>query len=258
MNRLEKIIAIRSALNSNQVSIGSWIQIPNSSTAEIMGQAGYDWVAVDLEHGSIDIHQLPDLFRSLELGGTLPLVRLAQCYPKYCKQALDAGAGGLIIPNVESAEQLIRIREVCCWPPTGSRGVGFSRANLFGKNFDSYKNEAQQPLVVAMIEHIKAVENLEEIVKVPGLDAVLVGPYDLSASMGITGLFESPHFFDALEEIKIICNKKGMPFGMHVVHPDSSILKQKITEGYRFLAYSLDSVFFQYASQNPLTAYKSN
>jgi 2-dehydro-3-deoxyglucarate aldolase len=185
-------------------------------------------------------------------------VRLAQGHPKDCKQALDAGAGGLIIPNVSSAEQLICIREACCWPPTGSRGVGFSRANLFGKNFDLYKNEAQVPLLVAMIEHIKAVENLEEIVKVAGLDAVLVGPYDLSASMGITGLFESPHFINALEKIKLICNKKGMPFGIHVVYPDSSTLKQKITEGYRFIAYSLDSVFFQYASQNPLTQHKSN
>jgi 2-dehydro-3-deoxyglucarate aldolase len=258
MNRLKKIIEIRLALSTNQASIGSWIQIPNSSTAEIMGQAGYDWVAIDLEHGSIDIHQLPDLFRSLELGGTLPLVRLAQGHTKDCKQALDAGAGGLIIPNVESAAQLSHIREICCWPPTGKRGVGFSRANLFGKNFDEYKIEAQAPLLVAMIENIKAVENLDEIVEVSGLDAVLVGPYDLSASMGITGKFESAQFFSAMDQIKLTCIKKRVPFGIHVVDPDPSILTKKITEGFQFIAYSLDSVFFRYASQNPLKPDKNN
>ena len=154
MNRLKTIQAIRESLFNGGVSIGSWIQIPNTSIAEIMGQAGYDWVAVDMEHGAIGHHQLPDLFRALELGGTLPLVRLAQAHPKDCKQALDAGAGGVIVPMVESAEQLLKVRDDCRWPPAGKRGVGFSRANLFGKYFDTYREEAQAPLLVAMIEHM--------------------------------------------------------------------------------------------------------
>lgn len=120
------------------------MQIPHPSVAEIMGQAGYDWVAVDLEHGSIGVHQLPDLFRALELGGTLPLARLAQGQTKDCKQALDAGSGGVIVPMVESASQLEKVRDACRWPPTGVRGVSFSRANLFGKHFEAYAEEAQE------------------------------------------------------------------------------------------------------------------
>jgi len=131
MNRLEKIRLIRQSLHENKPSVGSWMQIPHASVAEIMGQAGYDWVAVDMEHGAIGVHQLPDLFRALELGGTLPLARLAQSQTKDCKQALDAGAGGVIVPMVESAEQLMQVRDACRWPPAGTRGVGFSRANLF-------------------------------------------------------------------------------------------------------------------------------
>ena len=138
MNRLKTIKKIRKNLNDGGCSVGSWMQIPNSSIAEIMGQAGYDWVAVDMEHGAISTHQLPDLFRALELGGTLPLVRLAHGEPKDCKQALDAGAGGVIVPMVESEEQLIKVRDASRWPPSGSRGVAFSRANLFGKNFKEY------------------------------------------------------------------------------------------------------------------------
>ncbi len=107
MNRLEKIKTIRNHLSSGGVSIGSWIQIPHTSVAEIMGQAGYDWVAVDMEHSAIGHHQLPDLFRALELGGTLSLARLAEGQMKDCKQALDAGAGGVIVPMVESAEHLM-------------------------------------------------------------------------------------------------------------------------------------------------------
>lgn len=243
MNRFEKIQAIRNSLAAHQPSIGSWMQIPHSSVAEIMGQAGYDWVAVDMEHGAIGVHQLPDLFRALELGETLPLARLAHGHPKDCKQALDAGAGGVIVPMVETAAQLLAVRDACCWPPVGTRGVGFSRANLFGKHFDAYRREAQAPLLVAMIEHIRAVESLEEILAVKGLDAILIGPYDLSASMGCTAQFDQPMFITAMERIRTLCRQVNIPCGVHVVMPEADALQQRINEGYRFLAYSIDSVF---------------
>lgn len=251
MNRIEKIQAIRKSLAASQPSVGSWMQLPNPSVAEIMGQAGYDWVAVDMEHGAIAVHQLPDLFRALELGGTLPLVRLAQGLTKDCKQALDAGAGGVIVPMVESAAQLTQVRDACRWPPAGTRGVGFSRANLFGKHFDAYVEEAQAPLLVAMIEHIRAVENLDEILQVEGLDAILVGPYDLSATMGLTGQFDSSEFIGVMARVQSSCLTFAIPCGIHVVEPNFSTLRQRIAEGYRFIAYSLDSVFFRYAAENP-------
>ena len=146
MNRREKIGAIRKALRDGKASIGSWMQIPHPSIAEILGRSGYDWVAVDMEHGAIGAHQLPDIYRALELGGTLPMARLAQGETKDCKQALDAGAGGVIIPMVESAQQLTRVRDACRWPPAGLRGVGNSRANLCGADFETYAEEAQAPL----------------------------------------------------------------------------------------------------------------
>jgi len=243
MNRLESIQRIRDQLRCGGRSIGSWLQIGHSSVAEIMGDAGYDWVAIDLEHGTVGIHQLPDLFRALELGGTLPLVRLAHGHPKDCKLALDAGAGGVIVPMIESAAQLVGVRNACCWPPAGSRGVGFSRANLFGKYFDDYKMEAQAPLLVAMIEHITAVDQLEEIVSVDGLDALLIGPYDLSASMGIVAEFQHARFIEAMKKIKEVANGYKIPCGVHIVTPSPEELNERLSEGYRFLAYSIDSVF---------------
>ncbi len=251
MKRQLAIQQIRQKLRMNKPSIGSWMQIPHASIAEIMGQAGYDWVAIDMEHGSISHAQLPDLFRALELGDTLPLVRLAEGTSKECKQALDAGAGGVIVPMVETAEQIIQVRSVCCWPPTGIRGVGYSRANLFGKHFQTYTEEAQSPILIAQIEHIRAVENLSAILRVEGLDGILVGPYDLSASMGLTGKFETEEFQSIMRQIFQRCQEYNIPAGLHVVQPDSAELQNKIDEGYQLLAYSIDAVFFTSRVENP-------
>jgi len=242
MNRLMAITDIRKKLNNGGVSIGSWMQIPHSSIAEIMGQSNYDWVAVDMEHGAISVHQLPDLFRALELGNTLPLVRLAHGHSKDCKQALDAGAGGVIVPMIKNADQLRKVRDATRWPPSGNRGVAFSRANLFGKNFNEYIKEAKQPLLIAMIEHIDAINELDDILKVDGLDAILIGPYDLSASMNLTAQFDHPEFSKAIRDIKNKSESANIPCGIHVVSPSVDDLKEKIDDNYRFIAYSIDSV----------------
>ena len=245
MNRLNAIKSIRAKLTNNQVSIGSWIQIPHPSIAEIMGEAGYDWVTVDMEHGNISIHQLPDIFRALELGGTLPMVRVAQGFSKDCKLALDAGAGGIICPMVESKKQLIELKEYSCWPPSGKRGVAFSRANLFGKHFDKYVQEAQNPLLIGMIESKDSLKNLEEILSAKIVDAVLIGPYDLSASLGINGQFENTKFVDAVKKIINMSKSYKTAVGIHVVDPSINEVKNKVDEGYQFLAYSLDSVMLR-------------
>ena len=206
-----------------------------------------------MEHGSISHAQLPDLFRALELGETLPLVRLVEGTTKECKQALDAGAGGVIIPMVESAKQLENVRSACSWPPTVER-VGWDTpgANLFGKHFQSYSDEAQTPLVFAQIEHIRAVENLNSILEVKGLDGIMIGPYDLSASMGLTGQFDDERFQTTMQNILKICQQLKKPAGLHVVQPNPIDLKSRIDEGYQLLAYSIDAVFLNNQVTNPI------
>ena len=242
-NRIAAIKKLRKKLKENKVSIGSWMQINSPDVAEIMGKAGFDWVAVDMEHGSISNSDLPNIFRALECGGTLPLARIAKGTLSNCKQALDAGAGGIIAPMIMDIEQIQQIIEWCCWPPKGIRGVGYSRANLYGKYFDSYKDEAQMPIVIAQIEHIKTVENLESILSVDSLDATIIGPYDLSASMNLTGDLEHPDVIKACNKVIDISIKMGTPTGLHVVDPDKEKLNNAIDHGYGFIAYSLDGVF---------------
>ena len=251
MNRLEKVRTIRTALQIGSPVIGSWMQIPDSNIAEIMGRAGYQWVAIDMEHGPVAVNQLPDIFRALELGGTLPLARVASPLPINCRQALDQGAAGVVVPMISSAAQLQAIVTECHWPPRGRRGVGFQRANVFGKFFDSYTQEAQESLVVAQIEHIDAVNDLESILKVKGLDAIMVGPYDLSASLGMTGDFENKKYKDVLSKILEVCAEQKVSCGIHVVQPDAKMLKQRISEGYTFIAYGVDTVFLNHSATAP-------
>lgn len=251
MSKYDKIIEIRKKIKDKTPSIGSWLQIPHSSIAEILGAANYDWVAVDMEHGSISISQLPELFRAIELGGTAPFVRLLDSSANSCKQALDAGALGVILPNIRSQTELKNAVEYCCWPPKGSRGVGFSRANLFGENFTDYDKFSQKPFIVAMIENKMGLQNIDNIIKVEGLDAILIGPYDLSASLGQTGNFENHLVVSAMKKILNLCKTTNISCGLHIVQPEKQQLINRIKEGYTFLPFSMDSVFLTKACVSP-------
>jgi 2-dehydro-3-deoxyglucarate aldolase len=249
--RIERLTGLRTRLRSDQPTVGTWMQIPSPDVAELLASGGFDWVTIDLEHGAIARHQLPDLFRAIELHGAVPLARVALPDGSLCQQALDSGAVGVVIPRVESASQLTEIVAGCMWPPSGKRGVGFSRANLFGRMFEDYKTEAQQPLIVAQIESKNAVTSIASLLAVRGLDAVMIGPYDLSASLGVPGQVDHPDVRACVSEVLKACRKAGVPSGMHVVTPDPKRLEEEIAAGHRFLAYGVDAVFVSHTAQNP-------
>ena len=230
------------------------MQIPSPDIAEVLATAGFDWIAIDLEHGAISRHQLPDLFRAIELHGVLPFARVALPDGNLCQQALDSGAAGVIIPRVESATQLSEIVAGCMWPPAGKRGVGFSRANVFGRRFEEYKAEAQQPIIVAQIESKSAVASMSSLLSVKGLDAVMIGPYDLSASLGVPGDIENAEVRASVGEVVKACKKAGIPSGIHVVQPDPKKLESEIAAGHRFLAYGTDAVFLSTSANNPMSS----
>lgn len=251
MNRANKVSQLREKLRRGVHSIGSWMQTSDSSVAEILGAAGFDWIAIDMEHGVADFSCLPNLCRAIELGGAIPLVRLPDDSKVSCKRALDAGAGGVVIPDVKSADHMKEICSFCCWPPVGSRGVGFSRANLFGKRFDEYLAESQSPLIIPMIESKDGLSNLAQIIDCEGVDGVFVGPYDLSASLGVIGEFESKVFVTAMDGIIDQCRKASTPAGIHVVQPEQHQLTRVIDLGFTLIAYSIDTVFLTHHAVLP-------
>lgn len=249
---IERIKNLRTKLINRKPSVGAWIQIPHESIVEIFASEGYEWIVIDLEHGSISVHQLPGLFRTIEYYNSLPLARLTSDSPIEIKRVLDAGARGIIIPNIESKNQLQEVILNSKWPPAGKRGVGFSRSNIYGKKFTSYSIEAQEPIIIGMIESKKGVDNIDEILQVKGLDAILIGPYDLSGSLGITADFNNKEFQNSLKKIKASADKYEIALGIHIIEPEQSELINKINEGYSFLPFSLDSYMLNKVATNPL------
>lgn len=245
--------AMRKMMRAGKATIGTWLQIPSADIAEILGAAGYDWVAVDMEHGAFTRALLPDIFRAIECGGAVPFARVPEATMSPIKEALDSGALGLIFPMIESREQLDQAISWALYPDAGgSRGVGYSRANLYGKDFDQYRQiDAKDIFLVAQIEHIHAVDNLDAILSHPRLDAIMVGPYDLSGSMGLTGHFDHPDFVSVMERINTACHAHNMPMGTHIVQPDQRKLAKCVADGYRFIAYGIDAVFLMQNAARP-------
>ncbi len=254
---------IRAALAADKATVGTWLQLPSPDVAELMARAGYDWVAVDMEHGSFGRAVLPDIFRAIECGGAAPFARLPEAGRATIKTALEAGAQGLIFPMIETREQLDQAVSWAVYPgqddgrapgeaPRENRGVGYCRANVFGKEFDAYmRGRAPELFIVAQIEHIRAVENLDAILSHPRLDAIMVGPYDLSGSMGLTAQFDHPDFKEAMSRIHAACKRHKPLMGLHIVQPDPAELTRQIAEGSRFIAYGIDSVFLWRGAERP-------
>lgn len=254
---------IRETIRQGKPTIGTWMQLPNADVGELLARDGYDWVAVDMEHANFGPSILPNIFRGIECGGAAPFARLPEASKVWIKYALEAGAAGLIFPMIESAKQLSDAIDLATYPgqdfwrkpgeaAPAYRGVGFCRANAFGMHLEEYREKiAPNIFIVAQIEHVRAVEQIEEILGHKRLDAIMVGPYDLSGSMGLTGQFEHPDFQAAMNKIAAACAKHGAVMGSHVVEPDPQMLAAEIRRGSRFIAYGIDSVFLWKAAARP-------
>ena len=221
--------------------IGSWLSLGSSTAAEIMAKVGYDFLVVDLEHSPTSVETAAEMIRVIDLAGCSPLVRLPEFSPSIIKQVLDAGAHGIIIPNVDSADLAQAAVRATRYPPEGTRGVGLHRAQGYGNDFLEYFESARTNLVVvAQIESNLAVQNIEKIVAVDGIDAVMIGPYDLSADLGVPGEFDSENFIQSVQKVTQAANNAGTATGIHVVEPDPAAIESSLKAGHRFLVYSVD------------------
>jgi len=235
---------LKKIIKDGKLTIGSWITIGHATVAEILANAGFDWLVIDLEHTTISIEQAGELIRTIELSGTPSLVRITSINQDQIKRVMDAGARGIVVPMVNSVDDARDAVAATRYPPLGIRGVGLARAQKYGVSFKDYfswqEDMEDGPVVIVQIEHVDAVDNLKEILSVDGVDAFMIGPYDLSCSMGIPGDFENPEFKSAMEKIVQIGNAQSMASGLHVVEPDIQQLNASISMGHKFIAYSAD------------------
>jgi len=209
-----------------------------------MAKAGFDWLVVDMEHSAIGLSQAQQLIRVIELAGCVPLVRLSENNPCYIKRVMDAGAHGVVVPMVNSRQDAVNAVKAVRYPPSGTRGVGLSRAQGYGFEFDNYKKWVEkESIVIVQIEHINAIENLEHILDTPGIDGSIIGPYDLSGSLGHPGQFEKPEVKAALKRYEDTCHRMKKPAGFHVVQPQPKLAASYKKKGYSFLAIGLDTLY---------------
>lgn len=235
---------LKQRIRSNQLTIGSWITIGHHSIVEIMSNGKFDWLAIDMEHSPISHEKCQELILAIQSKNISPLVRVSSNNSVEIKKAMDSGATGIIVPMIMSEKDVFKAINSIKYPPNGKRGVGLARAQDYGFGFQNYnKWQKNSSIVIAQIEHIEAVNNIEKIISINELDALIIGPYDLSSSMGYPGELNHKEVLDAINRIEEACRKKEFPFGFHIIEPDQKILKEKIRNGYNFLGFSLDFLF---------------
>jgi 2-dehydro-3-deoxyglucarate aldolase len=234
---------LKKKLVNNEQTFGSWITLAHPLIPEIMAHAGFDWLVVDMEHTSIEHSDLLQLLISIEANGMIPLVRVGENNPNLIKRIMDAGAYGVIVANVCTAKEAKAAVNAVKYPPLGTRGVGLYRAQAFGKKFEAYlKWVEEESVVIVQIEHIDAVQQIDEIFSVSGIDAYMIGPYDLSGSLNKPGKFDDPEVKKAIETIMQAGKKYNIPAGFHSVssNPNEAFDRQK--QGFIFLAFSTDAI----------------
>ncbi|MEL6918034.1 MAG: aldolase/citrate lyase family protein [Bacteroidota bacterium] len=249
---------LKEKLKNRELSIGSWLTIPHQSIVEILSSAGFEWLTIDIEHSAIDIQTVQNLIGHIQANGMEALVRVSKNDEVVIKRVMDAGANGVIVPMIKSAEEASRAVAWVKYPPHGTRGVGLSRAQHYGTAFNEYNKWVQnESVVIAQIEHIDGVKNLSEILDVEGIDGIIVGPYDLSASMGKPGMFYDDDVKEVLAEIDQVTLEKSKNLGFHVIESNYEKLMDKVSKNYNFLAFSLDFFFLGDKAREQMKLFKS-
>lgn len=240
-----------------EVTIGSWLTLNSSSIAEIMADAGFDWLCVDLEHTITDYAEAQQLIIAIQSKGLKAFVRVGENNVRIIKRILDAGADGIIVPSVNSAAEARKAVDAVKYPPHGKRGVGLARAQNYGFGFEQYRDVKIKDIkLIAQIEHIKAIQELDAIIQTDGIDGTFIGPYDLSGSLGKPGQWDESEVKEALRIYEETALKYKKWMGFHVVPPDYKLVEDKIAKGYNFIAFGFDAMFLGTMVRNQLNMLK--
>ena len=242
----------------NRTPIGSWLQIGSLDFTYMMIKAGFDFLVIDMEHGSISENKLVNLLNIFDGTDCLPMVRVANNDKILIRRALDLGAKGIIVPGVQSKDDIKLASDAIFYPPKGKRGIGYSKANNFGIDFDEYfKYSNDNAIFIVQIENKIAVNNIDDIFSCNDIFSYLIGPYDLSGSLGLVGDFDSKEYLNTLKIVKKSSEKYDIKSGIHIVEPNIIELESKVNEGYEFIAYSTDALLLYNRCKNDLQTIKS-
>jgi len=231
---------IREKILKGDLLAGTFLTLGSGVVAELACRAGLDWVLIDTEHGLGDYHALANQIQAARLLSVAPVVRVISNEPAYFKQALDLGAAGIMVPQINNAQEAARAVEAMRYPPDGIRGLTrTSRASDFGDTIDEYLAKANQHLLtVIQIETKASVENIEQIASVEGVDVLFIGPSDLSCNLGIPCDLEHPQMRECMEKVKNSARHHHKQTGILIKDP--SQIGTLVADGFCFIALNTD------------------
>lgn len=236
---------------------GTFIGISDPAVARVFAQIGFDFLMVDMEHSAFNPETLQQVLLAFEGTQTCPIVRVPWHEPVWTKWALDFGAEGVLYPNVTTAQQAAQVVAHCKYPPEGTRGYFPRVASNFLYNIAEYMDGVNDRIVTwIQIEHIDAIPNLDEIIKQPGIDALFIGPADLSSSMGILNQCEDPRFLTAIQTVFDKAEAAHLPVAYQLLSTDNGFL-EKVKGRVQIYSYSFDWLFAQQAASSYLKEIKA-
>lgn len=234
---------VKANLRAGKPSVGTWLTLASPIAARFMARLRFDWLTVDMEHNPIDIETAATMFAVIADAGCVPLARVPWNTAENIKRVLDNGAWGIVVPMVNSRAEAEAAVAAAKYPPVGNRSVGgnLHALSFGGDTAEYYAHANDEILVIIQAEHVDAIEHADEILSVPGVDAVFIGPNDLLASMGQTPRMETDYkpFVDALAHTRTTANKYGVAPGIHVA--DAEAVNRRIGEGFQFIALASES-----------------
>ncbi|MEJ0062823.1 MAG: aldolase/citrate lyase family protein [Alphaproteobacteria bacterium] len=229
---------LQNALERRRVLIGTIVSVNSCEQVEALSASGLDWLFFDLEHAAFSVGDVQRMIQAVR-PPCLSFIRIQEPEAAYVKKALDTGCNGIIVPQVNSAAAARHIVEAGKYAPLGSRSVGLSRSTGYGANLaQAIASHNDEKSIIVQIEHADAVKNLDEILSVPGVDGVFVGPYDLSASMGMIGQVGSAEVQNAITLVAASAKKRNMISGIFI--GTDAALEKEIGRGFQFIAVGSD------------------
>jgi 4-hydroxy-2-oxoheptanedioate aldolase len=238
-------VALREILEGGGAAIGGWCVTPSSFTAEVMARIGFDWICIDAQHGLIEYQVMLGMLQGVSGSGVAALVRVPWNDPAWIMKALDAGAAGVIVPMVNSPEEARLAAGACRYPPQGYRSWGPTRASLGVPDYGP--EQANRRVICAvMVETVAGLEQVDEIVAVPGIDAVFMGPSDFAISMGLPPRSDEPEHRRRLEAVPSVCRQHGVVAG--IACGSVELLHRWRAAGYTLLSLPSDLVMLRQAA----------
>ena len=245
----------RKELLSGKTLIGTIVTQPNPAMAEILADAGFDWLWIDAEHSPMGMGEVQGILQAVE-DQCACVVRIPTSNEVYIKKALDIGAPAIIAPHVDSVEIAEQVVKWVKYPPLGERSIGVARAHRYGLDVSGYMETANDRIaVIVQIEHVKGAQDIERILDVKGVDAVLIGPYDLSGSLGKPGQIDDPEVQGYIQRVREACLKRKKPIGIIGITVEAAM--PFLDQGYSLIAVGIDTMIFGHAVRDILTRMKA-